>query len=363
MRLGFAICAFACSALAGTVYQWDLPRGFPVPRVPVDNPMSAVKVELGRYLFYDTRLSVNGTISCASCHRQGLAFSDGRTLPEGAAGHLLKRNSMSLVNVAYASTLTWSRPNVRSLEQQVLIPLLADNPVELGMGGKTTELLNMLRTDKTYRPLFARSFPGDPAPFTITNVSKAIATFERTIVSARSAYDRYRFGDEDAVSDSAKRGEVLFFTESGPACYRCHGGFNFSDAVDYVGRVWEPAPFHNNGLYNLAGMLSYPASNPGLYEFTRRLEDVGKFKAPTLRNIALTAPYMHDGSMPTLEAVVDHYASGGRKNPNQDKRVRELSLTEQNRRDLVAFLESLTDDELTKEARFANPWEIGDGPK
>jgi cytochrome c peroxidase len=122
------------------------------------------------------------------------------------------------------------------------------------------------------------------------------------------------------------------------------------------GRAPGPTLFHNNGLYNLSGAISYPPSNPGLYEFTRRLEDVGKFKAPTLRNIALTGPYMHDGSIPTLEAVIDHYASGGQKNPNQDKRVRQLPLTVQNRRDLLAFLQSLTDEEVTKDTRFANPW-------
>jgi cytochrome c peroxidase len=126
--------------------------------------------------------------------------------------------------------------------------------------------------------------------------------------------------------------------------------------VDYVGCAPRPTSFHNNGLYNLPGVLSYPPSNPGVYEFTHRPQDVGKFKTPTLRNVALTAPYMHDGSIATLEAVIDHYASGGRENPNQDKRVRELSLTIQNRRDLLAFLQSLTDEELTKDLRFANPW-------
>ena len=133
------------------------------------------------------------------------------------------------------------------------------------------------------------------------------------------------------------------------ACYRCHGGFNFSDTADYVGRVSAPILFHNNGL-------SYPPPNLGIYEYTRRTEDIGKFKAPTLRNIALTAPYMHDGSIATLEAVIDHYASGGRKHPNQDKRVKELPLTIQNRRDLLAFLQSLTDQILATDPRFSNPW-------
>ena len=126
--------------------------------------------------------------------------------------------------------------------------------------------------------------------------------------------------------------------------------------MDYAGRAPTPVIFHNDGLYNLPGLFSYPRPNLGLYEYTRRPEDVGKFKAPTLRNIALTAPYMHDGSLPTLEAVVDHYATGGRHNPNQDKRVRELRLTLRNRQDLVAFLQSLTDEELTRDPRFSDPW-------
>jgi cytochrome c peroxidase len=353
----FAVSGIVSPAISGTQYHWQLPRGFPVPRVPSDNPMSTAKVQLGHYLFYDVRTSLSGTMSCASCHRQELAFTDGRSMPTGATGKLLRRNAMSLVNVAYSSALTWSRPHVRSLEQQVLIPLFTDQPLELGMRGRTEQFIRALRMDSTYRPLFSQAFPGERNPFTLVNVSKAIASFERSIISARSPYDRYHYaGQEGAISESAKRGEVVFFTSSRAACYQCHGGFNFSDAVDYLGHAPGPVPYHNNGLYNLPGLLFYPPSNPGLYEFTRRPKDIGKFKTPTLRNIALTAPYMHDGSIPTLDAVIDHYASGGQKNPNQDKRVKELPLTVQNRRDLLAFLQSLTDDELTKDPRFSNPW-------
>jgi cytochrome c peroxidase len=345
------------SAAAEAPYHWDLPRGFPEPRVPPDNQMSTAKVRLGRYLFYEVRISANGAMSCASCHRQELAFADDRPRPGGATGQSLRRNAMSLVNVAYSPVLTWSRPHLRSLEQQALIPLFTDKPLELGLNGRTAEFIRMLRIDKMYHPLFAQAFPRERNPFTIVNVCKAIASFERSILSARSSYDRYHYaGEQNAISDSAKRGEVLFFSDPRAACYRCHGGFNFSDAVDCVGCAPRPTSFHNNGLYNLPGVLSYPPSNPGVYEFTHRPQDVGKFKTPTLRNVALTAPYMHDGSIATLEAVIDHYASGGRENPNQDKRVRELSLTIQNRRDLLAFLQSLTDEELTKDLRFANPW-------
>ena len=356
LAAGFAVLSMSLPAGAAAPYPWDLPRGFPVPRVPADNPMSAAKVALGRYLFYDKRLSVNGAMSCASCHRQETAFDDNSARPAGATGQLLARSSMSLVNVAYSAVLTWNRPHVRSLEQQVLTPLIADKPVELGFSGTSAVFLRTLTADATYRSLVPQAFPGERNPFTVENVAKAIAAFERSIVSARSPYDRYRHGERGAISDAAKRGEVLFFTDALGACYRCHGGFNFSDAVDYAGRAPTPVIFHNDGLYNLPGLFSYPRPNLGLYEYTRRPEDVGKFKAPTLRNIALTAPYMHDGSLPTLEAVVDHYATGGRHNPNQDKRVRELRLTLRNRQDLVAFLQSLTDEELTRDPRFSDPW-------
>jgi cytochrome c peroxidase len=353
---GLAALGMTLLAGAATPYRWDLPRGFPAPRVPADNPMSVAKVELGRYLFYDKRLSINGTMSCASCHRQESAFDDNSDRPMGATGQSLARSSMSLVNVAYSAVLTWSRPHVRSLEQQVLTPLTSEKPVELGFSGTRAAFLRTLTAEPKYRSLFPPAFPGENNPFTVQNVAKAIAAFERSIVSARSPYDRYRGGEQNAISDAAKRGEVLFFTDSLGACYRCHGGFNFSDAVDYAGRAPAPVEFHNDGLYNLPGPFSYPAPNLGIFEFTRKPEDVGKFKAPTLRNIALTAPYMHDGSLPTLEAVVDHYATGGHHNPNQDKRVRELQLTRQNRQDLVAFLQSLTDEELTRDPRFSDPW-------
>ncbi len=342
---------------ASAPYHWELPSGFPVPRVPADNPMSVVKVQLGRYLFYDKRISVNQTMSCATCHRQEVAFTDGKPTPAGATGQALPRNSMSLVNVAYSAVLTWSRPHLHSLEQQALVPLLAEEPVELGMSGRARKFLGALRLDSTYQTLFPQAFPGERDPYSIANVCKAIASFERSIISARSPYDRYHYGgDRNAISDAAKRGEVLFFTDTLAACYRCHGGFNFSDAVDYAGHAAAPVTFHNNGLYNLPGLFSYPPPNLGIYEFTRRAEDVGKFKAPTLRNIALTGPYMHDGSILTLDAVIAHYASGGRKNPNQDQRVRVLPLTPRNRRDLLAFLESLTDEEVTRDPRFATPW-------
>jgi cytochrome c peroxidase len=241
--------------------------------------------------------------------------------------------------------------------------------VELGLRGGEPAFLRELRADPEYRELFPRAFPGTHDPFRIAEVARALAAFERTIISARSPYDRYYYGgDRNAISDSAKRGEVLFFTDPVAGCFRCHGGFNFSDATDYAGSTNPPVTFHNTGLYNLPGSFSYPQPNLGVYEHSKKSADVGKFKAPTLRNISLTAPYMHDGSIATLDEVLDHYVAGGRTitsgpyagrghdNPNRDARLTGITLTSQNRRDLLAFLNSLTDAEVLHDLRFSNPW-------
>jgi cytochrome c peroxidase len=351
-------------------YHWVLPKGFPKPRVPADNPMTDAKVKLGRYLFYDERMSGNGSQSCADCHQQALAFTDGKPRGVGSTGEAHSRGAMSLVNIAYSSVLTWSNPNERSLEHQALTPMFGDNPVELGLRGDGQDFTDLLRLDPIYGGLFPATFPEEVDPFTIDNVTKAIASFERTIISAASPYDRYHYGgDDQAVSESAKRGEVLFF--SAPlSCFRCHDGFNFSNATVYEGsredRDGEDS-FHNTGLYNIAGPLSYPFPNVGIYQFTSRSEDVGKFKVPTLRNIAVTAPYMHDGSVKTLDEVLDHYAAGGRtieispyagngsQNPNKDPLIRGFKLSSQDRADLIAFLQSLTDQEVLHDPRFGNP--------
>jgi cytochrome c peroxidase len=367
----FALLAWGLNAAgAGDKdYVWDLPRGFPKPRVPVTNPMSPAKVRLGCYLFYDKRMSVNGTQSCASCHRQELAFTDGRATALGATGQDHPRSAMSLVNVAYAGVLTWSDSKLRTLEEQALIPMLSDHPVELGLHGRVNLFLKQLPADRIYRSLFPQAFPENKDPFNLANVAKALAAFERTIISARSPYDRYYFGGErDAISDSAQRGQALFFDAESGGCSRCHGGFNFSDATVYQGSSDASIEFHNTGLYNMPGTFRYPWPNLGLYRQTRRLADVGKFKTPSLRNVELTAPYMHDGSVATLEEVLDHYAAGGRTipagpyaghghdNPDRDARMTGITLTAQNRQDLLAFLRSLTDTDVTRDPRFSNPW-------
>jgi cytochrome c peroxidase len=333
--------------LAAGDYAWTLGKGFPRPPVPADNPMSAAKVELGRHLFYDVRLSVNGKQSCGSCHRQELAFTDGKPRGEGATGEKHTRGSMSLVNIAYAPSLTWANPGLTSLEAQALVPIRGDDPVELGLQGAED------------RRLFATAFPGNAAPYTLDHVTKAIAAFERSIVSTRSAYDRYRYGgDRNAISDAAKRGEIIFFSSSKGGCFQCHGGWNFSGPVRFEGGDEPESVFHNTGLYALEGPSSYHPRNTGVHQHSSRRQDIGKFRAPTLRNIALTAPYMHDGGIATLEEVIDHYAAGGRApdNPNKSTILRGFRITPEEKHDLVEFLRSLTDRELLSDPRWSDPW-------
>jgi cytochrome c peroxidase len=351
------VCVAFGQARQDDGYQWKLPKGFPRPYVPADNPMTPAKVELGRYLFYDTRMSVNGKQSCASCHKQELAFTDGRATGLGTTGESHTRSAMSLVNVAWSGSLTWANPEMKSLEKQALVPMFGEHPVELGLR-EGDGFLPSIRSDNTYKKLFAAAFPdeSDNLRFTIANVTKAIAGFERSIVSARSPYDRYHYErDDSAVSEAAKRGEILFFSQR-ISCFRCHGGFNFTDSTISEGNPEREIEYHNTGLYN-----PYPAPNTGIFEYTNMPEDRGKFKAPTLRNIALTAPYMHDGSIPTLEAVIDHYAAGGRNgkdNANKDPLIGGFTISLADRADLVAFLNTLTDEALIHDQHFSNPWPV-----
>lgn len=351
-----------------SAYDWRLPAWMPKPLEPLDNPTTEAKVELGRRLFYDSRLSVNRTRSCASCHRQELAFTDGLAVSPGALGQLTPRNSMSLANVAYTPALTWANPLLHTLEQQILVPLLGREPIELGMAGRDQELAERLRAEPLYPPLFARAFPAAGGAISLATVVRALAAFERTLISGRSPYDRYRYeGDVGAVSDAAIRGEALFFGER-LECHHCHGNFNLNDSLMHERNRLGELAFHNTGLYDLDGKGAYPADNPGLLEHTGRAEDMGRFRAPTLRNVEVTAPYMHDGSIATLDEVIDHYAAGGRTiafgphagigraNPLKSSFVPGFSLTAEERADLLAFLKSLTDREFLTDPKLSNPW-------
>ncbi len=365
---GLAGIRIPVSEGTGSGYVWDLPPGFPRPKVPPDNPMSAEKVELGRHLFWDTRMSVNGTFSCGSCHEPRFAFSDDKARAVGATGEVHPRSSMSLANVAYNPVLTWANPTQRRLETQALVPMFGEEPVELGLSGLEDEVFRRLRAEPVYQRLFREAYPEDADPFVLVNVTRALASFQRTLISGRAPYDRYRLGlDPQAISAEAVRGEGLFFSEE-LECFHCHGGFNFTETVDHVGKGFAEIEFHNTGLYNVDGEGAYPAPNTGVHAVSDDPEDMGRFKAPTLRNIALTAPYMHDGSLATLEEVIAHYEAGGRTihdgpgagvgadNPYKSSFVKGFTLTPAERRELMAFLHALTDVEFTRDPRFQNPW-------
>ncbi|MEM7481146.1 MAG: MbnH family di-heme enzyme [Acidobacteriota bacterium] len=340
----------AVAASVGPLAEF-LPEFFPAPVIPLDNPQTAAKAELGRHLFYDRRLSVNGTVACATCHRQELAFSDGRARAEGATGELHPRGAMSLANVAYSASFAWDDPNLESLEEQARVPMFNEHPVEMGLAGREEEVLRLLREEPVYSHAFPRAFPAQPDPFTFDNLMRAIAAFERTLISGDSPYDRRVYGDEaDALSDDAERGMDLFFSHP-LGCSDCHAGFTFSGPVVFAGADERKPLFHNNGL-----KANYPSPNQGLKRFTGRPEDEGRFRAPTLRNIALTAPYMHDGSLPDLESVIEHYARGGEGHLQQSVRVHGFTLSAADRQDLIVFLEALTDRAFVENPAYGNPW-------
>lgn len=374
MRNWIVVAAALLAVLAGwwwlrgeDEYAWQLPGDIPPPQVPADNPMNRAKVELGRWLFYDTRLSGNQTMSCATCHIQGLAFTDGKPRSIGSTGQVHPRSSMSLVNVAYASRLTWANPLLARLEDQAIIPLLGDDPVEMGLGGREERAAKLLRTEAHYSALARRAFPGDADPHSLLNAVRAIAAFVRTIISYDAPYDRYLAGDAGAMSQAAQRGMELFFSER-LECFHCHGGFNFTDSTTHANTTVERVGYHNTGLYNVGASGAYPDDNTGLYDMTGERRDMGRFKAPSLRNVAVTAPYMHDGSVATLEAAVDNYRRGGRLiesgplagdgrlNPYKSEFVLGFDLSDAERDDLVAFLEALTDESVLTEERFSDPF-------
>lgn len=373
MRSSITIAsAIVLSALAcgedppeATPYKLEIPEHFPKPLIPTLNPLTAEKVSLGRHLFYDTRLSLNETQSCASCHEQARAFSDGLGRAVGSTGEVHPRSSMSLANAAYQGSLTWGNPLTRQLERQALLPLFGEDPVvELGFSGQEDVLVSRLEEDTQYSDMFGAAF--ENGAITIENVTRALGSFQRTLISGDSPYDRYINGDQDAIDESAVRGAEFFFGEVGE-CFHCHGGFNFTQSVAHEGLAFDQAVFFNNGLYNLGGTGDYPEGNQGTYDITGDERDKGRFKPPSLRNISVTAPYMHDGSLATLDDVIDHYARGGtltengpnagdgRDNPNKDGFVRGFEIDAQTRSDLKAFLQALTDDRFLTDPRFGPP--------
>lgn len=353
--VGLLLCAWLAGCQpAPEPYQWPLPPGFPEPFVPADNPMTQAKVALGRVLFYDQDLSFNQQQSCASCHQQAHAFAEPVRHSVGTNGQAHRRNALALVNVAYNGSLTWAHDGLTHIEQQLLIPMFGEQPVELGITGHEQVVLARLQK---HQAAFQRAFPGEPISFDL--VVKALASFVRALVSFNSPFDDYAYRQQDnALSAAAIRGMQLFFSER-LECFHCHGGFNFTQSSKHQNQQLDLRPFHNTGLYNEDGQGSYPTQDQGLIEISLEPRDMGRFRAPTLRNVAQSAPYMHDGSLATLEEVIAFYAAGGRglgvNNPLKSVFVAGFSLTEQEQQDLLAFLHSLSDRHFLHAAQFAPP--------
>lgn len=346
-----------------SVYQWEKPDWVPEPVVPNDNPMSAAKVELGRHLFYDKRLSADNKMACATCHNQDKAFTDGKALSAGVNGEDGVRSAMSLANLAYLPVLTWANPNQKHLETQLLVPIFGSDPIELGMEGKEKLLFARLKSDARYPALFKKAFPAQKGVINLSTISKAIASFERSLLSFNAPYDQYKYGKQpDAISEAAKRGETLFFGDE-LECSHCHGGFNFTDNIQHKRLAYPELGFHNTGLYNLDGNGAYPADNSGIRAITGNADDEGKFRSPSLRNIVVTAPYMHDGSIASLrDVIVKHYAVKGKAvsdgkdpSPLRDSLIDGFKLSDADVDDLVAFLESLTDKSFLTNPKFSEP--------
>lgn len=348
-------------------WTWSLPSFFPPPKVPDTNPMTAEKVELGRYLFYDRRLSGNGTQACASCHLQAKAFTDGLPTAIGSTGESHPRNAQGLANVAYNATLTWANPSLVTLEKQMETPLFGNDPIEMGVNdANKQEVLNRLAADADYGARFAKAFAGQGDPINWANVIHAIAAFQRSLISGNSKYDQY-LGGTARLSASEERGMNLFFGEKAE-CFHCHSSFNFNDQIVHAGSRLVETPFHNTGLYNIGGTGAFPEPNRGVFELTHLAKDMGLFRAPSLRNVEVTGPYMHDGSVATLEDVLAFYAAGGRNiasgphagdgraNPNKNDFIAQIDLNAQEQADIVAFLKTLTDHEFLTNPRFADPF-------
>lgn len=315
--IGVVILVYFTAAPAAPIdYRLQLPFGLPEQalNIPQDNPLMEAKVALGRQLFSDTRLSADGTLACTTCHIPARGFSDGQ--PQSSGPHERKpgRNTPTIVNRAFGRTYFWDG-RASSLEETTLLTL------RIQLGSTDEEIVQKFNGIGGYREQFQRILG---TPVTTDGIVKALAAFVRTIFSGNSPFDRFEAGDRTSLSVEAQRGLKLFKRKA--KCTKCHRGFNFTDER-----------FHNTGV----GLYD-PDPDLGRYDVTNRHEDKGAFKTPTLRDVAHTAPYMHDGSLETLEEVIQFYDEGGIKNPYLAEELKPLHLTLQEKGDLLAFLNSLT---------------------
>jgi len=306
----------------------EIPKGFPEIVFPSDNAFSIARWALGKKLFYDPVMSLDNTVSCVSCHRPDLAFSDQLALSPGVQNRPGTRNAPTLANVAYHPYLT-REGGVPTLEMQILVPIQEHNEFDFNI----VLLAERLNQDSTYVAMSLEAYDRAPDAFVIT---RALACFERSLLSGYSSFDQFtQYNSNSAMNAAEVRGMNLFFSEK-TNCSHCHSGFNFTNYA-----------FENNGLYEVY-------EDPGRYRLTLDEADRALFKVPTLRNIALTGPYMHDGTLPSLEAVVEHYQSGGKEHPHKSELIQPLALTSGEKSDLVAFLKALTDETFITNPFFIN---------
>ncbi|OWY24593.1 di-heme enzyme [Sphingobacteriales bacterium UPWRP_1] len=315
-------------------------------------------IELGRHLFYDNRISATGGKSCATCHDQRFAFTDGYRRSLGLYADVLKHNSPPLFNLPYYRSYTWDNASLETLEQQLLLPLFSNNPPEMGLAGIEPQIITRMQTDTLYPVLFQNAFGQNS--FNMQNLITALAAFCNSIESFNSPFDK------DQLTESAERGRLLFISDR-LRCFNCHAGPNFNQNPDKEGATGN---FANVGLYNTDTLGAYPAHDQGLIAHTNSSTDMGKFRTPTLRNLAFTAPYFHDGSAQSLKEVIEIYNRGGRhwtgtlfsgdgrKNPKKNPDIQPLNLTLEEKTDLINFLMSLNDSSLLINPQYANPFQF-----
>lgn len=314
------------------------------PFLPDENPLTQAGVALGRMLFFDPIISSDSTMSCASCHQPNLSFTDGQAVSTGVEGRQTTRSSMPLVNLAFSTgTFFWDGRSP-SLEDQALHPVMD----EVELNEDWTNVMLKLQLHPDYPRRFREAFGIERrSEMSKELAAKAIAQFERTLISQDARLDKVLHKNQGWLTDSEQRGKDLFYVEPSnpdhPGCSHCHGGVHFTDFM-----------FHNNGIDSVATLNDFP--DPGLGVRTGRRADNGLFKTPSLRNVALTAPYMHDGRFATLEEVLDNYKKGGHGVENEDPNIFPFSLNEQQKQDMIAFLKTLTDTTFINNPAFNNPF-------
>jgi len=323
------------------------------------NSSKQKKIEtLGQHLFFDTRISINNTKSCASCHSPEFAFTDGYRTSVTTLGENVMHNAPSLINAVYLKKYDWANTNANSFETQIKRPLYGNHPIELGLDKHINEVLEIFKKDSLYSILFENAFPDSINLFTLAQIEMAISAYEKTLVSQSSNFDK------GELTPSAYNGLKLF-TSKRLNCVSCHRPpyFTLGTLTENVDSIYA-----NIGLYNVGNRNEYPQNDNGIYSITHQSEDNGKFKIPSLRNVMLTAPYMHDGSVATIEEVIDIYARGGRNidygnykgdgklNQNKNQLIIGFSLIKEEKRDLINFLTSLTDSTIFYKQSFKNPF-------